>query len=59
MNTTELLQKLQARNVKLMGGDANQGRIFSLSELQILMAYLLDGTMTPAQMKEFIESKVN
>lgn len=59
MNTTDMLKKLQIQNTEEMGGDKKLGAIFSLSELQILMAYVLDGTMTPAEIKEFIAAKLN
>jgi hypothetical protein len=58
MNTIEMLKMLEKKNVATLNGDRNQGALMSLTELQILLAYVLDNTMTPAEMKEHIASKI-
>jgi hypothetical protein len=57
MASINLLKKLELRNAKAMG-DAKMGLNYSMGELQILFSYVLDGTMTPADMKKFIEEKI-
>jgi hypothetical protein len=58
MNTVDMIKKLEKKNIAAMNGDRNHGALMSLTELQILFAYVLDGTMTPAEMKEHIASKI-
>jgi uncharacterized protein YpmS len=58
LSYVDKIKILAQKNITMHNGDVSLGNSFSLGQLQVLFGYVLDGTMSVADMQDYIDSKI-